>query len=236
MDITLQNEFYIDNKNIFGISAKRNASPVYEPPHIGEYCSFHFEREFGPLTRSMLPPFESFDDVRTWDVTVESRRISLEHELSWPAGRIDNNMLYLYLVDPQREEIINMSEQNRYPFKPENGIYNFIIYATQDASFSPKIVPLEFKLAQNYPNPFNPETTIRFGIPESADGRRVTLRVFNVLGQEIATLVDRNLAMGYHEVTWNSTNHSGQLVSSGVYFYNLSTGKETIVRKMILVR
>jgi hypothetical protein len=234
--ISLRNEIYMDARNVFGISQTGKDYPVFEPPHFADFCSFFFESEFGPLTRNLQAPFKDFDEVKTWDITVESRNGQLEHELNWSMGQSKGNIPFLYLVDLQKEEIINMAEQSRYLFTPEKGTYHFVIYATQDASFSPKIIPLEFKLSQNYPNPFNPKTTIRFGIPENADGQRVTLKVFNVLGQEIATLIDQDLSMGYHEVEWNSTNRSGQMVSSGVYFYNLSTGKETIVRKMILVR
>jgi len=232
----LSNEIYEDRRNILGITSAEKPYQIHEPPHFSEYCSFFYESELGPLTRYLQSPFNNIDEVKSWNITIESRNMQLEHELNWFYDPDQSDLVYLYLVDKQREEIIDMSRESSLSFLPSTGTYNFSVYATQDASFMPKIIPMEYKLAQNFPNPFNPRTKIRFGIPESADGQLVTLKVFNILGQEIATLVNENLEMGYHEAEWNSTNMSGQLVSSGVYFYKLSTGRDLLVRKMILVR
>ncbi len=85
-----------------------------------------------------------------------------------------------------------------------------------------------FYLNQNYPNPFNPSTTINFSIPKQ---EFVTLIIYDVLGKEIATLVNEELAAGNHVNTWNAPN-----VSSGVYFYKLQAGKFSETKKMILIR
>lgn len=77
-------------------------------------------------------------------------------------------------------------------------------------------VPETFDLDQNYPNPFNPSTTIRFQIPEAA---RVTLKVYNVLGQEITTLVDEERAAGTYDVLFDAS-----ALPSGAYFYRLQAG------------
>lgn len=89
-------------------------------------------------------------------------------------------------------------------------------------------VPAEFQLSQNYPNPFNPSTTIRFSLPRR---EHVTLRVFDVLGREVATLLDDELSSGEHSVVFNSKN-----LSSGVYFYRLTAGQFTQIRKGILMK
>lgn len=89
-------------------------------------------------------------------------------------------------------------------------------------------IPKEFKLEQNYPNPFNPSTTIQFSLPRS---EFVTLRVFNILGEQIATLVSQNVSAGTHQAEWNAES-----VSSGVYFYRLQTGSFTQTRKLLLLR
>ncbi len=85
-----------------------------------------------------------------------------------------------------------------------------------------------FELRQNYPNPFNPSTRIEFAIPKQSN---VELRVFNVLGQEVATLVNENLAAGSHAVTFDAKN-----LASGLYFYRITAGQFTSVRKMMLVK
>lgn len=89
-------------------------------------------------------------------------------------------------------------------------------------------VPGRLILAQNYPNPFNPSTTIAFTIPESGF---VTLKLFNLLGQEIATLASQKMAAGKHHVQWNA-----QGVSSGTYVYVLTAGNHSESRKLVLLK
>lgn len=95
-------------------------------------------------------------------------------------------------------------------------------------------VPLTFRLSQNYPNPFNPTTNIEYTLHNSS---RVTLSIFNLLGQRIRTLVDAELSpAGSHTVTWNGRDDAGQLVTSGVYIYRLNTAEFTGSRKMLLLK
>ena len=98
-------------------------------------------------------------------------------------------------------------------------------------------LPTTYDLAQNYPNPFNPETRICFQLPENAP---VELSLYNVQGQLIRTLINDQLAAGYHTVHWNATNEQGQPVSGGVYIYKLrvtGASQTTIfTRKMLLLK
>ncbi len=99
--------------------------------------------------------------------------------------------------------------------------------------------PAAFALQQNYPNPFNPSTTIGFNIPASS---RVSVKIFNLLGQEVVSLVNGELAAGTHAVLWNGKDNAARSVASGIYFYKLtatpsSGGQEvTQIRKMILMK
>ena len=96
------------------------------------------------------------------------------------------------------------------------------------------LVPETLELYGNYPNPFNPETRISFGLPAQTE---VKLRVFNLLGQEVARLVDGALGPGVHHVTWNGRDRSGRQVPSGLYFYALETPTHGVrVGKMTLLR
>ena len=88
-------------------------------------------------------------------------------------------------------------------------------------------VPQQFGLSQNYPNPFNPSTTIAFSLPQ-ADF--VTLKIYNVLGKEIASLVSERLSAGNYQYQWNATG-----MAAGVYFYQLRTDKFSQTRKMVLM-
>jgi hypothetical protein len=89
-------------------------------------------------------------------------------------------------------------------------------------------VPSSFQLAQNYPNPFNPTTNIRFDL-SSTD--KVTLTVYNIVGQQVATLVSGTLAAGSYNVPFDASE-----LASGVYFYKLSTPTQTQTRKMVLLK
>ncbi len=89
-------------------------------------------------------------------------------------------------------------------------------------------LPTTFALEQNYPNPFNPTTTIRFGLLNAAF---VTLKIFNLLGQEVATLVNEKREAGQHSVQWNARD-----LASGVYFYRLLAGSFLETKKLILIK
>lgn len=98
--------------------------------------------------------------------------------------------------------------------------------------------PKKFALRQNYPNPFNPTTRIRYELPVSSD---VSLKIYNILGQEVTTLINRTQKAGYHELQWNGQNKSGLRVSSGVYVYRIvargENGRQFVqTRKMMVVK
>ena len=89
-------------------------------------------------------------------------------------------------------------------------------------------LPSTFSLSQNYPNPFNPTTTITFALPRRS---QVSLTLYNILGQTVATLVDEKLSAGEYEVTLN-----GNGLSSGVYFYRIVAGDFVQGKKLVLLK
>lgn len=93
-----------------------------------------------------------------------------------------------------------------------------------------KEIPAWFGTTQNYPNPFNPETTIEYDLPKTNGSRlwQVSLKIYNLLGQPVATIVDELQAAGYHHAQWNAN------APSGVYFYRLQVDDRVVVKKMIL--
>jgi len=94
-------------------------------------------------------------------------------------------------------------------------------------------IPTSYNLAQNYPNPFNPETVIRYQLPKAG---KVSLRVLNLLGQEIRTLVEGEKAPGYYSTVWDGRDDSGRPVPSGVYVYRLETSGYTAMKKLVLMK
>jgi hypothetical protein len=90
-------------------------------------------------------------------------------------------------------------------------------------------LPINFSLYQNYPNPFNPSTKIKFNLPSSASNSSVKLVIYDVLGREVITLINRQLNPGTYEIDWNASDYP-----SGVYFYKLTAGDFSSVKKMVL--
>jgi hypothetical protein len=92
-----------------------------------------------------------------------------------------------------------------------------------------------FQLAQNYPNPFNPETTIKYSLDNTA-AEQTTLFIYNSLGQVVKRLVNAPQSAGNYEVRWTGTDDYGNSVASGIYYYQLKSGQNASVQKMILIR
>jgi hypothetical protein len=93
-------------------------------------------------------------------------------------------------------------------------------------------VPVSYGLSQNYPNPFNPSTNIKFTIPAGNNAGNVTIRIYDLLGKEVYTLVnEKGMSPGTYEITWNAAH-----LSSGIYFYTLQTGDFKETKKMILTK
>jgi hypothetical protein len=109
-------------------------------------------------------------------------------------------------------------------FQRRARLRSLVIVSVPDIQHLPKAV----RLNQNYPNPFNPSTTITFQLPSQS---HVMLRVFDVLGREVAALVDRVKSAGQHEITWDASNRA-----SGMYFYRLSAGGVVQTKKLLLLR
>ena len=109
--------------------------------------------------------------------------------------------------------------------------------AEQNKATARVALPKAFALAQNYPNPFNPSTTISYDIPDSkVEGVRVELKVYNLRGQLVKSLVDEVKQPGQFVVQWNGRNEDGEVTASGVYFYRIKAGDFTATRKMVLLK
>ncbi len=107
-------------------------------------------------------------------------------------------------------------------------MHDLVVSATPIA-----VLPTTFALSQNYPNPFNPNTEIKYQLPEDS---RVVLKIHNVMGQEVATLVNADLKAGYYTATWNARDSRGAEVSAGIYFCTMKAGEFSKTRKMVLIK
>lgn len=106
--------------------------------------------------------------------------------------------------------------------------YVYSFSRTAVAIETPQSIPSSFQLSQNYPNPFNPATVIKFKVPSS---QVVTLKVYDMLGREVAVLVDGEKSVGVYEVRFNAST-----LASGTYIYRLQAGHQVISRKMVLLK
>ena len=117
-----------------------------------------------------------------------------------------------------------------YPSEDSPVVVSTAAMATDESG----TIPDEFALHQNYPNPFNPSTQISFDIPQG--GEFVMLNVYNILGQNVSTLVNSVMSPGKYTMEWNATDEIGNPVASGIYFYELRSNSFTSRKKMLLIR
>ena len=173
-------------------------------------------------------------------------------ELSWATATETNNYgfeiqrTYSQTESWQKIDFVEghgtTTEMNYYSFKDfprVGGKYSYRLKQVDtDGSFSYSpirevLLPVKFALYQNRPNPFNPKTTISFELPFAT---HVTLDIYNMLGQRIATLVDENRPAGFQKINWEGKNDADRMVSSGVYFYHIKTDQFEATRKLVLLR
>ncbi|MDZ7262460.1 MAG: T9SS type A sorting domain-containing protein [candidate division KSB1 bacterium] len=122
--------------------------------------------------------------------------------------------------------------------EPESVETYYAVFQTTPVSAlieSEKKAPVTFSLSQNYPNPFNPVTEIHYQMT-AVSPTFVTLKVYNLMGQEVRTLVQQVQPPGSYRVTWNGRDNAGRLVPSGVYLYRLQVGEQVQVRRMLLLK
>jgi hypothetical protein len=134
-------------------------------------------------------------------------------------------------IEPQSYSFIDNQPGNSYRLEQidNNGLKNYFgPIKINPNGVSDKSVPAVFALNQNYPNPFNPSTNFRYDLPVQS---KVVLKVYNLLGQELATLVD-----GVQEAGFKSVNFNGDNLPSGIYFYKLSAGNYSSIKKMLVMK
>ncbi len=230
----------------------------------GATADFRFEAQLydgGDKTVKVLV-FDAHDTVSTfWRFNlltpVELKSFTADFEpyqgvtLTWKT-RLQTQTLGYYLYRSDRADqgfaaISGLIEPNRtgeYTFVDRNEIEHKAYYCLKDVQTDGALnehpvisveakVPDELMLAQNYPNPFNPQTQIRFALPEPA---HTSLKIYNIRGEKVKTLLNGECKAGYHQINWNGHNAQNKSVAAGVYYYVLNTSCGRMVRKMVLIR
>lgn len=146
-----------------------------------------------------------------------------------------NASAYTSTYDVDWDESGNLYSQSHYGWTIEKWHNDNLPMITVDVEDSrgQDAMPKDFELQQNYPNPFNPATAIHYSLAKTAD---VSLKIFDINGREVTTLVNEDKSAGRYSTNWDATNGAGQKVASGIYFYQLKAGEVTITRRMVLLR
>jgi len=184
--------------------------------------------------------------ITSFDCRYSGETVSLSWSVSASAPFLGYN---LYRSEGESEDYCRINEELLEPENPcaytdENVIpgtsYQYLLGALEadgserlSAEITVTLPPKPLTLYQNYPNPFNPSTVIRFFLPKEAP---VTLKIYDARGARVRTLCDGPQPVGYHSISWDGLNESGNNVSTGVYFYRLLAGKKVLTRKMVLLR
>jgi hypothetical protein len=222
------------------------------------------ETEIGELWMACVTPFSATsagartctDEATVMNETVpvfvkavEARWVSNQVEIVWalfgaPAGvefhvyRSDDGAAFIRLYDA---EIIGRGDEHL--FTDESAVpgrtYTYRVSILENgeevASFeaSPPATALGFALEQNHPNPFNPATSIPFSLDTGAD---VTLRVYDISGRIVRTVVERRMSAGIYSEEWDGRSDTGDEVASGIYFYRLTAGERMLTRKAVFLK
>jgi hypothetical protein len=211
------------------------AKPPVSPANNSVYSYFYNNGSsiITKLANDIKKSFTSPDLGKTWAFEIISTK-SGTVELSW------NNILN-ELPTPIKENYqfkltgygitnyLNMLSNKSYQFNAEANVpYSFVINGIITGVDNESSLNYDYKLMQNYPNPFNPSTIISFTLPQATF---VTLKVYDMLGSEVATLVNSEIQSGYYQINFNANG-----LSSGVYFYTIKAGNFTDTKKLILAK
>ena len=173
----------------------------------------------------------SVNRARTEGNGVEGNLLHLTYTLADGVSLPDNVSFYFTIVNipgtSLNPELLNVVCS--YPSQDSPATVNTTVASADEGS----ILPSEYALFQNYPNPFNPSTQIAFDVPNS---EVVMLRVYNLLGQDVQTLINKSMAPGRYTVEWNGNDMLNNDVASGVYFYELRGESFISRKKMLLIR
>ncbi len=213
-----------------------------EPPTIGEYVSVYFPHQewkstFSNYSTDSRPEFEN---GAVWKFGVKTN-INDKVNLTFNGIKDIPNGFQVWIADENLNIATNLREDNHYEVAGSSGkdpkelqlIIGTDEFVKENLS-DIVLIPTEYELSSNFPNPFNPATTIRFGLPKKD---KVTLTIYNVLGQKIITLLDKeSRKAGYHAAVWDGRHQNGNRVASGVYIYHLKTDNFSKSRKMMLIK
>ena len=246
MNLAVTAGVYADQFNQLGrIIGAEDGLDHYDNPELlppDEYLSLAFALpEYGSKTTFTSDLRSPGTDAALWTVNIRAKGLSETATLSWTQLQPFERNEVIRIIDRQTRSVVDPQAVSNLSLGRINERFPRVLdLVAGDPAQVDRLVkeilaslPEEFSLKQNYPNPFNPVTTIQFGLPQPAN---VRLTIVNILGQEVATIINDWRDMGYHQVRWAGVNDQGLPVSTGVYFSILTAGQQVKIRKMLLVK
>ena len=246
-DATRSGSAIRDVDNLVGVAPDAKAGydhyDSYQPPILpGRSLALYFKNADGAMSNDIRPPA---GDGETWEMKVvtgdRGARVTLnvKHVVEIP-----DLSSKAFLLDLDDRMAYDLRQRSEIEFGSKEGLRNMRLTVgtkqyvdSVSASYGIDLVPKSFRVFQNYPNPFNPSTVIRFAVPGVQPSYKVTLKIYNILGQEVKVLLNDNIQPGYYEKTWNAVGYA-----SGTYFMRLTidggTGNSRFsdVKKMVLIK
>ena len=248
LNLSAYGETYADPNNAIGrISGSLEEYDFRdnpEPPYVDGYVSVIMPRDGWKNNISQFSSdIRSLDEENgVWDIELRVRDEDGPVSMSFSMEGVFPVENHIVLLNMLTRDIISIEEtpsiifeQNWnklpfYPFKIIAGTPEYVSFTTQEILSQ---LPEKFSLHQNYPNPFNPTTTIKFDLPEPS---QISLKIYNLMGQEVRTLTNEWLPTGSHRLLWNGTDQRGIPVSTGVYIYRLESHYFNQSKKMVLLK
>lgn len=234
------NAIYGSNSGIIRVDDDSKLTLINSVVHNNEGIPVYLDGDDAELTVDHCLLTNGFDDIYTvGDPTI-----------NWLEGNISGNPEFMgegaewpfnYLstspcIDAGTLDLPVGIELPEYDLAGNQRIFGETVdmgaYEWQGTPVSDELVVVSYEL-RNYPNPFNPSTTISFDLASEAE---VSVSVYNLKGQKVKQLVNDQLSAGQHTVEWSGRDNNNKSVASGIYFYRISTGKDTDMRKMLLLK
>ncbi|UCD39190.1 MAG: T9SS type A sorting domain-containing protein, partial [Fidelibacterota bacterium] len=248
MDLHVAGRTYADMHNAIGRLAGASEELDHfdnpEIPYVDGFVSLAMERpDWGAKVKRFASDVRSYEETDgVWDLEIyvkgERGPIDLTYDLrgSLPPGNkvilLDVLTRELYDLVEGREAIVITQYREDFPYhlKIIAGTAGYVDFTTTDILAS---LPSDFALAPNYPNPFNPVTHLRYSLIRPA---KVAIVVYNLLGQEVATLFNGWQDLGHYEVLWDGRDRFGSQVASGIYFAAFMAEGKIHTRKMVMMK
>ncbi len=200
------------------------------PPSMTYFACFPLPVFPGQLQKDIRKWVDPYDQPREWSISV-SNAIGRKTLMKWKVQDLPTTGEFTLVG---LKDSIKMHLQDTVTFRDDKDIkiqYQ-ISTAIQSGQTADNLLPNDFSLFQNYPNPFNAMTTISYYLKKPGE---CELKIFNLIGSEVATLKQGAPSAGFSAIQWDGRNQQGQMTASGVYFYQLKVDGHIQIKKLILL-